>query len=390
MGTANTALEFHAGRLLALNEGDTPWHLRVLCDGALETLGACTFDGAVVGTTFTAHPKADARTGELLYFGYQVDKAPHLTFGVLDAAGAAVHSTSVPLRFPQMMHDFAITESHAVFWDLPRAFEPSVMVTQDSLPFHYDKARGARFGLLPRRAEGAAARWFALPGCMIFHSLAAWEEEEAQLVRLFACRLEDFCLELPPTGKSHAPRTVDGGSPTLHEFVFDLRTGEASHRCVVPLSACGACTGMDFPRAHPRLCGMRVRYGYLSLFEGLLITGVVKVDLQAGAVVGRIDFPADAGGGTTSGGESYFVPKADRVPRTADEEDDGYLLTYVSTEAASQLWVMCAKTMAPQPLAVLNLPVRVPWGFHGTFLSSAQLAAQHCQGAAAAAAPADG
>jgi carotenoid cleavage dioxygenase len=373
MGTANTALEFHAGRLLALNEGDVPWHLRVLCDGALETLGACTFDGAVAGRTFTAHPKADARTGELLYFGYQIDKMPHLTFGVLDAAGKSVHSTAVPLRFPQMMHDFAITQTYAVFWDLPLAFEPSVMVTQDKLPFHYDKARGARFGLLQRRAEGATTRWFSLPGCMIFHSLAAWEEEEAQLVRLYACRLEDFCLELPPAGKSHVPRSVDGGSPTLHEFVLDLRSGEATQSCVVPLSAGGAtCTGMDFPRAHPRLSGQRVRFGYLCVFEGLIITGVVKVDLMARAVVGRIDFPADA-----SGGECYFVPKVDRVPPTADEEDDGYLLTYVSTEATSQLWVMCAKTMAAQPLAVLELPTRVPWGFHSAWLSSAQLATQH-------------
>jgi carotenoid cleavage dioxygenase-like enzyme len=51
-----------------------------------------------------------------------VDREPYLTFGVLDAAGKAAHTTAVPLRFPQMMHDFAITASYAVFWDLPLAF----------------------------------------------------------------------------------------------------------------------------------------------------------------------------------------------------------------------------------------------------------------------------
>ncbi len=69
MGTANTALEFHAGRLLALNEGDVPWALRVLCEGALETLGACKYGGKLGTTTFSAHPKVDHATGELLYFG---------------------------------------------------------------------------------------------------------------------------------------------------------------------------------------------------------------------------------------------------------------------------------------------------------------------------------
>jgi carotenoid cleavage dioxygenase-like enzyme len=137
------------------------------------------------------------------------------------------------------------------------------MVTRDRLPFVYDKPRGSRFGLLPRRAEGAATRWFSLPGCMIFHSLAAWEEEEAQLVRLFACRMEDFEIALPPAGSSHAPRTVDGGSPELYEFVFDLRSGEASQSRVVALPP--GVSGMDFPRAHPRLTGARVRYGCVRL-----------------------------------------------------------------------------------------------------------------------------
>lgn len=193
MGTGNTALEFHAGRLLALQEGSLPWHLRVLCDGALETIGACTFDGAAP-RTFTAHPKVDALTSEMCFISYQVDKTPHLTYGVLDAEGKPLHVTPVPIRFPQMLHDFAITRSYAVFWDLPLAFEPKEMVTEDKLPFVYDKPRGAAFGVMQRRAEGSACRWFSLPGCMIFHSLACWEEEDAQLVRLFAARIEDFDL----------------------------------------------------------------------------------------------------------------------------------------------------------------------------------------------------
>ena len=249
MGTANTALEFHAGRLLALNEGDLPWHLRVLCDGALETLGRCTFGGAVATRTFTAHPKLHPPSGDLHYISYQVDRAPHLTYGVLDAAGKAVHTTAVPLRFPQMIHDLSITNSYAVLWDLPLMFDPRAMVAEDRLPFTYDKSRGAQFGLLARGAEGAATRWFSLPGCMIFHSLAAWEEEDAQLVRLFACRIEDFDLALPPAGNSHDPRTVDGGRPILFEFVFDLRTGGAEQSCVIPLPQ--NVTGMDFPKCHP-------------------------------------------------------------------------------------------------------------------------------------------
>jgi carotenoid cleavage dioxygenase len=253
------------------------------------------------------------------------------------------------------------------------------MVTEDRLPFVFDASRGSRFGLLPRRAEGASTRWFALPSCMIFHSLAAWEEEGGALVRLFACRMDSFELSLPSSGAD--PASVNAGSPVLYEFTFDTRTGAAEQRPVVALPE-GA-DGMEFPKAHPALTGKAVRYGYLSLFKGLLITGVIKVDLRKRAIVGRIDYPPGA-----CGGEAFFAPRHAGPPRGAAHEDDGHLLTYVSTATASELWVMDAKSMAARPLAVLPLPARVPYGFHSTWLTEAQLAAQAAQPAQAQPAPA--
>lgn len=59
-------------------------------------------------------------------------------------------------------------------------------------------------------------------------------------------------------------------------------------------------------------------------------------------------------------------------------EDDGYLLTYVTDEttAQSELAIYSAKTMSSQPVCRLRLPQRVPMGFHGTWVSAAQLAEQ--------------
>ena len=390
--TANTALVWHAGRLMALNEGDVPWLLHLHREsGEFETEGSLRLTGA--GSSFTAHPKICPATGELLFFGYRAD-SPRLTYGVLDSAGELVHTAEVALRAAVMMHDFQITERYAVFFEAPLRFDPSVMVSQDRLPFSFQKEHGLRIGLLPRR--GTEVRWFTLPGCMIFHSLACWED--GPLVRLFACRMEDFSLDLPASsGSAFDPATVDGGSPTLFEFVLDTATGKASQACAVPLPS--LCTGMDFPTSHPALVGRSSRWGYLCLFSGLLITGVVKVDLRERAIVGRIDFPAG-----TSGGECLFVPRQEGKP-SPDCEDDGFLLTYgtpstaqatqdeqrrsrsllasysrrpsadssiaVSDKDCSQLWVMDAKTMRERPLAILDLPSRVPWGFHSTYVPAA-------------------
>jgi carotenoid cleavage dioxygenase len=377
MGTANTALEFHAGKLLALNEGDVPWHLRYLCEGALETIGACKYGNALGTSTFTAHPKLDARTGELLYFRYSIDKAPHCTYGVLDAAGVVKHTTAVPVRWGQMMHDFNVTNTFAVFWDTPLQFEPSAMVKEDKLPFHFDKAKGTRFGLLPRTGDGTTqTRWFDVEGCMIFHSLGAFDE--GNTVRLFACRMDNFSLELPPSdGTQFHPRTVDGGSPTLFEWTLDLGTSTATQQCVVPLPE--GCTGMDFPTKHPHLVGQRFTYGYLALFVGLEITGVAKVDVHSKRIVGRVDFPENS-----SAGECFFVPRVDGPPADAAAEDDGFLLTYVNTKESTACWVLDAKTMDSKPLAVITLPHRAPWGFHSLFVLKARLAAQAAVDAQAA------
>merc|ERR1719460_1317738 len=65
-GLANTAMVFHAGRLLCLEEGSKPWHLSV---PSLDTVGRFTFDGHL-HHNFTAHPKVCPDTGELMFFGY--------------------------------------------------------------------------------------------------------------------------------------------------------------------------------------------------------------------------------------------------------------------------------------------------------------------------------
>lgn len=66
IGTANTALVSHAGQLLALQEGDTPYVLEVASDtGVISTLGRKTYGGQL-GHPFTAHPKKDPVTGAML------------------------------------------------------------------------------------------------------------------------------------------------------------------------------------------------------------------------------------------------------------------------------------------------------------------------------------
>nr|POE92693.1 carotenoid 9,10(9',10')-cleavage dioxygenase [Quercus suber] len=60
-GTGNTALIYHHGKLLALQEADKPYVLKVLEDGDLQTLGMLDYDKRLAHS-FPAHPKVDPFT----------------------------------------------------------------------------------------------------------------------------------------------------------------------------------------------------------------------------------------------------------------------------------------------------------------------------------------
>ena len=87
-------------------------------------------------------------------------------------------------------------------------------------------------------------------------------------------------------------------------------------------------------------------------------TGIVKYDLATGAIAHH-----DFGAGVSSG-EPVFVPASD-----AAGEDDGYLVTYIhdAATATSSFVVLDAADMAAPAIATVDLPQRVPAGFHGSW-----------------------
>jgi carotenoid cleavage dioxygenase len=63
--------------------------------------------------------------------------------------------------------------------------------------------------------------------------------------------------------------------------------------------------------------------------------------------------------------EPVFVPR-----RGGHAEDDGYVLAYGydAERNTSDVVILSAQDFAGPPLAVVDLPVRVPFGFHGSWV----------------------
>jgi carotenoid cleavage dioxygenase-like enzyme len=369
-GTANTALVYHHGKLLALSEADKPYALKVLEDGDLQTLGMLDYDNRLAHS-FTAHPKVDPFTGEMFTFGYS-HTPPYITYRVISKDGVMHDPVPITISDPIMMHDFAITENYAIFMDLPLYFRPKEMVKENKLIFTFDATKKSRFGVLPRYAKNELQiRWFELPNCFIFHNANAWEEEDE--VVLITCRLENPDLDMV---NGLVKEKLENFSNELYEMRFNMKTGLASQKKL-------SVSAVDFPRVNESYTGRRQRYVYGTILDSIAkVTGIIKFDLLAEPETGKTKLEVggnvlgiyDLGPGRF-GSEAVFVP---RVPGITSEEDDGYLIFFVHDEntGKSAINVIDAKTMSADPVAVVEMPHRVPYGFHAFFVTEEQLQEQ--------------
>lgn len=108
--TANTNVFYFAGKLLACKEDAPPY---LMDPFTLETLGPEDFDGTLPSCTFTAHPKLDAETGELVFFGYEAkgDGTPDICFFTVGTDGRAKETVWTICPIVAMIHDFAVTKN---------------------------------------------------------------------------------------------------------------------------------------------------------------------------------------------------------------------------------------------------------------------------------------
>ncbi|NKZ07088.1 carotenoid oxygenase family protein [Actinomadura latina] len=336
---ANTHVVPHAGRIWALVESGLPYEMTP----ELETAGPCDFGGRLT-TAMTAHPKEDPVTGDLLFFGYGA-LPPHLTYHRLSADGTLVESREVEVPGPTMMHDFAITEHHVVWLDLPVVFDLDLALSGTSgMPYRWDDGYGARLGVMPRNGHGDV-QWFDVDPCYVFHVGNAHEDAAGRIVLDGArYRPEVFAslwggiggIGTPATGPMRVERA------RLHRWILDPATGKAAEE---PLDD----RDVEFPTHDDTRTGLEHRYLYT-----VAGSSIVKYDLR-GTSSSR-----DCGSGAHVG-EAVFVPASG-----ARAEDAGWLLSVVSGDAGSELLVLDASDLSHT--ATVQLPRRVPAGFHGSWI----------------------
>ncbi len=346
-GAVNTNVIGLAGRTFACVEaGSNPVEL----SDELETIGRADFHGP--GTTgiagpFSAHPKRDPETGDLhvaaYYWGWDT-----VQYQVIGADGVVKHIADVPVPGKPMMHDISITDTHAVLYDLPVTFDLDMAMTGQGLPYRWDEDYGARIGVLPKGGTADQVRWYEVEPCYVFHPMNAHDLPDGRIQIDVVRHPSMFRTDMrgPNEGNSTLTRwTVDPVTGTVHEETLEDHP-------------------IELPRVDERLVGKEARYGYATTFDGssggIEFGPLLRYDAKLGSSVLH-----DYGPGRTSM-EAVFVP---RTPDAA--EDDGWVMSvvYDAAEDASQLVLLNGQDFTGEPACTIQLPDRVPFGFHGNWVA---------------------
>lgn len=332
---ANTHIVGHAGKILALEEGHWPFEL----SKDLETVGPYNYNGKLE-TGMTAHPKICPETGEMLFFAYGV-MPPYLTYHRANAEGELVQSEAIEVPGATMVHDFNITRNHVIFMDLPLVFNFE-NAANAGIPIQWSDDYGARLGVMPRNGNNSDVVWYDIDPCYVYHPLNSYEDGDDIVIEV--CRMEH---SMKPNAKEVPPM--------MHRWTIHTKTGRVTESQIDDRS-------VDFPRVPDSLIGLRHRYGYTAEFaSGLPYAAAFrKYDMHSGNSVAH---QLREG---CMGGEPVFVPAAN-----AENEDDGYLLSYVYDQhnSTSELVVVDAGTMDDEPVARIHIPARIPAGFHGSWIA---------------------
>ena len=353
---ANTHVIGHAGRTFAIVEaGSRPYELTE----TLDTVGPSDFGGTLPGG-FTAHPKLDPTSGELHAMAYFWGWENKVQYIVVGRDGRVRRTVDVPTTGMTMMHDFSLTERHVVVYDLPVTFDLE-KAGEGKFPYTWDPEYPARVGVMTRGGDGRDLEWFDVEQCYVYHPLNAYDDGD-HIVLDVVRHPKTFATD------HHGPFE---GDPLLWRWTVDRIGGKVTEEQLDDLP-------QEFPRVDERLTGRRHRYGYSVGFDP-------ATQAQAQAEAGedrmrRLAMPRallrhDLVAGTTEAhrlgadvepGEFVFVPSG---PDAA--EDDGVLMgfAYDRSTDRSDLVVLDARSF--DRVATVHLPVRVPQGFHGSWVPSA-------------------
>ncbi|KAH7162009.1 carotenoid oxygenase [Dactylonectria estremocensis] len=371
--TANTNIFYFNKVLLAIKEDAPPYAMDPV---TLETIGLWDFNGQLPSATFTAHPKLDPVTKELVCFAYEAkgDGTPDVCYYNIAPDGTFTETVWLVAPVVAMIHDFAVTENWVLFPIIPQTCDID-RLKQGGEHWQWDPDCPFYLGVLPRRgAKGSDVKWFKAPNAFPGHSTNAYETQDGKIV--FDLPLTDknvFFWWPDAQGNAPNPQDIQG---KYVRFTMDPTSSDLD----LPTPEIILEHDMEFPRIDERVSMKRHSHSYFDMMDPRLGTDFAAIMPVLGGGhplynslghlnhdTGKLEvyFP----GKTHMVQEPVFVPRSDDAP-----EGDGFLMGLVNNYStqSSELHIIDSRDFTVAR-AIVKLNIRLRAGLHGNWVDAKEL-----------------
>lgn len=351
---ANTTPIVWDGKLLALREDSPPIALDPI---TLETLGDWNFHGTLNGRTFTAHPKIDPVSGQMIAFGFAAQGlfSRDVAYYEIGPNGRITHEVWFEAPYHCMLHDFGVTADYAVFPIIPVCGVGVDALKAGAPHYAWDSQKDIHLGVLPRGGTAGDLRWFRAPNQFCSHVMNAFNDGSRVHIDVPVAKGNLFPF-FPEPGQPWKPALAQ---PRLTRWTVDLASRREGFESVEQLSAFVG----EFPRHDHRYQTRPYRHGWLLGFDSQR-GSIAHVDYRSGRTH---TWSPDA---NTSLQEPCFIPRSPTA-----REGDGYIITVATRirELRTDVFLLDAQQLEQGPIATLHLPIRLRPGYHGSWAPRSQL-----------------
>jgi len=317
----------------------------------LATMGELRWADKLKLPLMAAHPCVDAQ-GRWWNVGVKFGRHGEYLLVSADRSGERRVKASIVTERPGYLHAFTLSARHALIWECAwRAHPLRFLFGVESYARHFDwlPEKGSRLHAV-NLADGSVQSWDA-PPLFAFHGVQAYEQGNDIVL--------DLCLDEAPVveelGIERLRAGVPADAPRARHTRFVLSAGAKTAR---QESLPGR---FELPQVNlgTALAGpARYVWGASCEAGGAFFDRTIKLDHATGRVTERAFANAVAL-------EPLFVPAPG-----AKAEDDGVLLvhTLADDDAGSVVRALDAATLDER--AAVELPVVVPFGFHGAWAAA--------------------
>lgn len=343
--TANTNIIQYAGKLFALQETSCPIEIHPM---SLETLGNWSYHQQV--PQMSAHPHFDFQTGEMHSYAYSPG-TNDVIYYIFNRDGMVSKTEIIHAPYSSFMHDFFITKDYVIFPVLPLTCSIERMQQGKSM-IMWEPEKGSHIGIMPRKGHEKNMIWFDLESFHAFHFMNAYQQGDTIILD----GMKSERAHLFPDAKGKIASLCES-PPQLTRWTFDLKQKRAVTTKLDSLP-------IEFPRIDERFTGLPYRHGFAAACvqsNDLAFDAIVHYDLTTQSQTIR-----EFGLGNTPS-EPIFVPR-----HLNSAEGDGFILTvvYNKQKDVSDLYILDAMNINKEPLAIVQLPHRIPNGFHGNWYNN--------------------